>query len=71
MKAKTTIPTSIMAIQFGQRLTYSEVYVPIKVEQDCYLLDIANCELFGEQLNDALNYVVENQGEIRKQFISA
>lgn len=68
MKAKITIPTSELAYQFGKRLKYSEIFVPVKYKQGCYLLDIAKCDLFGEQLNDALHYVIDNQDAIRSQF---
>ena len=61
MRTKVTIPTSELAYQFGKRLKYSEILVPVKRKEGFWLLDIKNCDLFGCQLNDALNYIVDNQ----------
>lgn len=66
MKAKIIIPIA----QLGQRLIYGVTFVPIIKVWELFILDVEKCTLTDISLADAMQYVEDNQGEIRKQFES-
>ena len=66
MKVKITIPIA----QVGQRLIYGNVFVSVIESNGIFTLDVEKLLLTDISLADAMQYVEDNQGEIRKQFES-